>query len=304
MKIIYSTPPDYIKAIVDEQQSYPPKTDDFFPYADHSNAYWTGYFTSRVAVKGFVRDLGRYIQAARKHISELKMKGISNVIINNQNKLENAIWGLETAMGILQHHDAVAGTEKQRVADDYVATGLREMSKFNEIYKEIKKEEIKREIGEDIADMNVNVFWNESAEITGVSKILSSNKTVLLNLYNPGPKDIYSIKVKVPHQELNINAPKVSNLEGDIFCPDQKDQDCELIFNLIMEESSNNYIKLVPSVDGSAKLKFFKQMGSSEPVKKIILTSSASFTIYSTMGKFDLTIDEEVETFAINYEYY
>ena len=47
-------------------------------------------------------------------------------------------------MGILQHHDAVAGTEKQRVADDYVATGVREMNKFNKIYKQIKKEEVKK----------------------------------------------------------------------------------------------------------------------------------------------------------------
>ena len=39
--------------------------------------------------------------------------------------------GLETlkeAMGVLQHHDAVSGTEKQHVADDYserLATGTR-----------------------------------------------------------------------------------------------------------------------------------------------------------------------------------
>jgi len=77
MKIIYSTPLDYINAIREEDQSYPTKEDDFFPYADFQHAYWTGYFTSRVAVKGFVRDLGRYIQASRKHISELKLKGAS-----------------------------------------------------------------------------------------------------------------------------------------------------------------------------------------------------------------------------------
>jgi lysosomal alpha-mannosidase len=31
-----------------------------------------------------------------------------------------AIDKLEKAMGILQHHDAVAGTERQAVANDYV----------------------------------------------------------------------------------------------------------------------------------------------------------------------------------------
>lgn len=42
-------------------------------------------------------------------------------------------------MGILQHHDAVAGTEKQRVANDYVATALRSIDKFTPLYRQILK---------------------------------------------------------------------------------------------------------------------------------------------------------------------
>lgn len=69
MTIKYSTPIDYINGIQQEKATYPIKTDDFFPYADNANAFWTGYFTSRVALKGFVRDFNRYVQAVRKHIS-------------------------------------------------------------------------------------------------------------------------------------------------------------------------------------------------------------------------------------------
>lgn len=48
----YSTPSCYLKALNEAGISWPSKTDDFFPYASDPHAYWTGYFTSRPALKG------------------------------------------------------------------------------------------------------------------------------------------------------------------------------------------------------------------------------------------------------------
>jgi len=60
-KIKYSTPTEYLAAIFPLSIQYPEKSDDFFPYADLPNAYWTGYFTSRVNLKCQVREDGRYL---------------------------------------------------------------------------------------------------------------------------------------------------------------------------------------------------------------------------------------------------
>jgi len=49
--LIYSTPTQYLGAIFPLGIQYPTKTDDFFPYADNLNSYWTGYFSSRVNLK-------------------------------------------------------------------------------------------------------------------------------------------------------------------------------------------------------------------------------------------------------------
>jgi len=38
------------------------------------------------------------------------------------------------AMGILQHHDAVAGTAKQKVTNDYFIIGSRGLAKLNKAY--------------------------------------------------------------------------------------------------------------------------------------------------------------------------
>lgn len=73
VKIIYSTPSIYLEELNKLDIKFPTKTDDFFPYADEEHAYWTGYFTSRAALKGNVRDTGRYLQHIRNIISQAKL---------------------------------------------------------------------------------------------------------------------------------------------------------------------------------------------------------------------------------------
>ncbi|XP_050232389.1 probable alpha-mannosidase At5g13980 [Mercurialis annua] len=105
---LYSTPSIYTDAKHATNVSWPAKTDDFFPYADRANAYWTGYFTSRPALKHYVRMMSGYYLAVR----QLEFfKGRSNTGPNTDS--------LADAMAIAQHHDAVTGTEKQHVANDY-----------------------------------------------------------------------------------------------------------------------------------------------------------------------------------------
>ncbi|KAL0014657.1 hypothetical protein SO802_001726 [Lithocarpus litseifolius] len=105
---LYSTPSIYTDAKYATDESWPTKTDDFFPYADSANAYWTGYFTSRPALKRYVRIMSGYYLAAR----QLEFfKGRSNSGPNTDS--------LADALAIAQHHDGVTGTEKQHVANDY-----------------------------------------------------------------------------------------------------------------------------------------------------------------------------------------
>jgi hypothetical protein len=47
-------------------RAWQPKTDDFFPYANHPHGYWTGYFTSRAALKGYERHSNNILQVTRQ----------------------------------------------------------------------------------------------------------------------------------------------------------------------------------------------------------------------------------------------
>uniref|UniRef100_A0A5B7A9H0 Alpha-mannosidase n=1 Tax=Davidia involucrata TaxID=16924 RepID=A0A5B7A9H0_DAVIN len=105
---LYSTPSIYTDAKYAANKSWPLKTDDFFPYADRVNGYWTGYFTSRPALKGYVRMMSGYYLAAR----QLEF-------FKGRSKTGPTTDSLADALAIAQHHDAVSGTEQQHVADDY-----------------------------------------------------------------------------------------------------------------------------------------------------------------------------------------
>jgi alpha-mannosidase len=108
VNVLYSTPSMYVDAVNAANETWPLKTGDFFPYADRPHCYWTGYFTSRSAFKGYVRKLSGFLQAARQ---------LEFLVGKNQTGPNTD--SLEEAMAIVQHHDGVSGTEKQHVANDY-----------------------------------------------------------------------------------------------------------------------------------------------------------------------------------------
>lgn len=106
----YSTPAQYVAAKHGYGARWPLKEDDFFPYADFPHAFWTGYFTSRPASKGYIRAATSYLQGARQLEAFIGLPGKEGGPTTE---------ALEEAVSLLQHHDAITGTAKQHVANDY-----------------------------------------------------------------------------------------------------------------------------------------------------------------------------------------
>mgnify|MGYP005981058755 FL=1 len=111
IKVFYSTPSCYTKAVNDFANSnnyyLDVKTDDFLPYATDGYGYWSGFYTSRPSTKRFERQGNNFLQLSKQ------LAAVSN------QPYENDITPLKEAMGIIQHHDAITGTEKQDVLKDY-----------------------------------------------------------------------------------------------------------------------------------------------------------------------------------------
>jgi lysosomal alpha-mannosidase len=111
----YSTAADYVAAKMAANLTFPALVTDLFPYnndaAGHQN--WVGYYTSRPAFKGYVRETSSVLQTARQ--LQALTGGIAGV------GPTNSLFALERAMGVAQHHDAISGTAVQEVNDDYAA---------------------------------------------------------------------------------------------------------------------------------------------------------------------------------------
>ncbi|XP_015516452.1 lysosomal alpha-mannosidase isoform X2 [Neodiprion lecontei] len=108
VNVFYSTPSCYLKAVNEQALSWPTKSDDFFPYASDPHTYWSGYYSSRPTIKFYERMGNNYLQVS-KQLSALTNISTSETYLNPYRE----------AMGVLQHHDAITGTEKQQVAQDY-----------------------------------------------------------------------------------------------------------------------------------------------------------------------------------------
>ncbi|XP_016964290.1 lysosomal alpha-mannosidase isoform X2 [Drosophila biarmipes] len=110
INLLYSTPSCYLKSLHDAGITWPTKSDDFFPYASDPHAYWTGYFTSRPTLKRFERDGNHFLQVCKQ---------LSALAPSKPGEFEPHLTFMRETLGIMQHHDAITGTEKEKVALDY-----------------------------------------------------------------------------------------------------------------------------------------------------------------------------------------
>ena len=121
----YSTPAEYVAAKRAEKVAWPLKNaTDFFPYATDTHRVWSGYFTSRPTLKGYIRTASAAFGAARM-LHALAAAAAFNGPASPSASLSASrasaapLQLLEDALAVASHHDAVTGTSKQQVAYDY-----------------------------------------------------------------------------------------------------------------------------------------------------------------------------------------
>ncbi|XP_052854491.1 lysosomal alpha-mannosidase isoform X1 [Drosophila gunungcola] len=206
INLLYSTPSCYLKSLHDAGITWPEKSDDFFPYASDPHAYWTGYFTSRPTLKRYERDGNHFLQVCKQLSALAPKKSV---------EFDPHLTFMRETLGIMQHHDAITGTEKEKVALDYAkrmsvafrACGATTRNVLNQLTVQSR---------ENVKDKSAKyVFEFKTCPLLNITScpVSESNDRFALTLYNPLAHTV-SEYVRIPVADPNY---KIIDNKGAIL---------------------------------------------------------------------------------------
>uniref|UniRef100_A0A3Q1FR55 Alpha-mannosidase n=1 Tax=Acanthochromis polyacanthus TaxID=80966 RepID=A0A3Q1FR55_9TELE len=202
VNVLYSTPSCYLQELHRANLTWALKTDDFFPYADSAHDFWTGYFTSRPALKRYERISNSNLQTCNQ------LEVLGGPVSRKGPFGEGDSQTLKKAMAVAQHHDAVSGTEKQHVANDY-ARKLADGWQHCQVLVSNSLAALSGSSSQRIYCDNLNI---------SVCPLTASSKKFSVSVYNPLARPV-TWPVRLP---VNGTAYTVSDANG-------KPVDCQVV---------------------------------------------------------------------------
>ncbi|KYQ91603.1 alpha-mannosidase [Tieghemostelium lacteum] len=192
VKVVYSTLEQFFAETLEwHQKNNVPMNYhdyDFFPYADKVDHYWTGYYTSRPKLKGDSRTISSKLRSAE--------------IYHSLQQKEDFGWAIKDASkncSILQHHDAITGTARQPVVQDYFSRLYHANGGLDHLTQTSISHYVNKLAGSEIylkAEDNSTVLDFET-----IGAVINGKKSVpilLTNSLNWQRNDVFSIRLDLP----------------------------------------------------------------------------------------------------------
>ena len=184
-------------------------SEDFLPYIDWVNTVWTGFYTSRPYLKGKIRESNIYLILSSMFNAEYMLSS------HNKENFYHNQWDLLHAVSICQHHDAITGTAKTFVSDDYLNL---------------------LEIGENKIENNTKEIIKNLFNITNTKVCISNGKVKLgcnfkfdlnyteykFGIINPNLEGKFLITIETNYSNKNIKFEikehTLKNINFDMIC--------------------------------------------------------------------------------------
>jgi len=253
LRLVYSTPSKYFESVFEQVEDWPQaKNIDFFPYADGEFAYWTGFFSSRPYLKGLIREVGNYLAKVSYNIFDLilNVKGLEAKIqrswFNMGKQEENAksklfkdfidkniqkLYELREVLAVCQHHDAVSGTARELVSQDYINMLFERMKESKKLFAKM--------MGEYMQVKNMGVCLDPVVDLNCQKDILNSlgNEQKVRLRVDKGKcffSENHPLKSFYFDAEYQIKSRNTVEDDSELFCVDElknKIPNCQVYFN-------------------------------------------------------------------------
>jgi lysosomal alpha-mannosidase len=260
IEIFYSTPQRYFEELSRQEVQWPEwKNFDFFPYSDDPKAYWTGYFTSRPYLKGMVRDTRNYMY----HSSQLFIKYFNNPQVSQdttaltlKSTFIQRLEELKRALAIGQHHDAVSGTAREDVSEDYI-------SMLEKSIAEVRKSILSFLTGSNEINATICVPSVADFDCNKNSYDFKEKDEMILLFINHEGKSIVPITLRTNTSRVKVYSIENDQevlIKSDIYCYDNG-LDCYINLLLDFNEANNLYkimkLKKVQEIQKILEKKYF-----------------------------------------------
>ncbi|ODN03792.1 Lysosomal alpha-mannosidase, partial [Orchesella cincta] len=194
VNVLYSSPSCYLQEVHKAKKVLNIKTDDFFPYSNDPHAYWSGYFTSRPTFKYYASQANKFLQVCKQlAVGTFNGKPPQSII--------DEVWNLSEPVAIVQHHDAITGTARQHVTDDYSLRLGKGMESCEDV---INKAFRKLQPAVSLVSSNVSVPNLTSpyrfCHLLNISSCAPTEemKDFIVTIYNPLARDLHNEYVRMP----------------------------------------------------------------------------------------------------------
>nr|XP_060620901.1 lysosomal alpha-mannosidase [Anolis sagrei ordinatus] len=202
VNVLYSTPSCYLWELNKANMSWTLKYDDFFPYADGPHQFWTGYFTSRPALKRYERLSNNFLQVCNQLEALTGIQGNMGPYGNANSSV------LRQAMGVAQHHDAVSGTAKQHVTNDYA----KQLSSGWDACQIVMSNALASIVG-----TKENFIYCNQLNIS-VCQLTEAAPTFMVIVYNPLARPVdWNIRLPVNGSHYAILAPDGQTVPSEVI---------------------------------------------------------------------------------------
>ena len=325
INFFYSTPENYFNSMKKNLKKNGKnletfKNIDFYPL--RTDCFWTGYFTSRPYLKGYIRKASNIFFTFSKYHSMNRLTN-QNLFQNNKDDNNNSLSFLDNfrkVVGLTQHHDAITGTCRQYVSEDYI----RSLKYYIDLLEENIKNDLEQFLNIQISNICYsNYLVDQNQELCSkqflISKFTSKDK-IKIGLLHPqftSSSDKNEILINIEIIESNSNYG-IEGVKSQFFCLNKKNlknknlfkykNNCFLSFFYKFKKGEEiAYIVLNKATKGQNSNKYYN-LNDIINKKKIELIKKTdniqSLIFYPKEFEFSLVYNNNNKNNKINFSYY